>query len=180
VYFPSLATSDDLIEFAVVFGSAIRWYVSMYALFHRQTDVGLQETEGGFRTQVYTATDPADIDYAAVRAELNREVERFTNVGSGWTLTAILRFVVRIGQYRPLVGSSFIPTPASLVTKHAVINVYNPDDSMCFVWAVLSALYPVRETCRKGFEISAAFKFNRSDGIELSRTGQSDREIRKE
>jgi hypothetical protein len=86
-----------------VVGSAIHWYVSMNALFHRQTDVGLQETEGGFRTQVYTATDSADVDYAAVRAELNREVERFTNVESGWTLTAILRFVVRIGQYRPLV-----------------------------------------------------------------------------
>jgi hypothetical protein len=71
-------------------------YVSTNALFHRQADVGLQ---GGFRTQVYTATDPADIDYTAVRAELNRDVERFTNVGSGWTLTAILRFVVLIGQY---------------------------------------------------------------------------------
>jgi hypothetical protein len=135
-------------NFTAVFGSAIRWYVSMSALFHRQTDVGLQETEGGFRTQVYTATDPADIDYAAVRAELNREVERFTNVGSGWTLTAILRFVVRIGQYRPLAGSSFIPTPASLATKHVLINVYNPNDSMCFVWAVLSALYP----CKKNAE----------------------------
>jgi hypothetical protein len=141
VYFPSLATSDGLIEFAVVFDSAIRWYVSMYALFHRQTDVGLQETEGGFRTQVYTA----DVDYAAIRAELNREVERFTNVGSGWTLTAILRFAISIGQNRPLVGSSFIPTPASLMAKQALINVYNPDDSMCFVWAVLSALYPVEK-----------------------------------
>jgi predicted glycoside hydrolase/deacetylase ChbG (UPF0249 family) len=76
-----------------VVDSAIRWYVSMNALFHRQTDAGLQETEGGFRTQVYTATDSADVDYAAVRAELNRDVERFTNVGSGWTLTAILRRV---------------------------------------------------------------------------------------
>jgi hypothetical protein len=120
----------------------------MNALFHRQTDVGLQETEGGFRTQVYTATDLADVDYAAVRAELNREVERFTNVGSGWTLTAILRFVVRIGQYRPLVGSSFIPTPASLMAKQALINVFNPDDNMCFAWAVLSALYP----CKKNAE----------------------------
>jgi hypothetical protein len=110
-------------NFVAVFGSSIRWYVSMNTMFHRQTDVGLQETEGGSRTQVYTATDPADIDYAAVRAEFNREVERFTNVGSGWTLSAILRFVIRIGQHRPLVGSSFIPTPASLMTKHAVINV---------------------------------------------------------
>jgi hypothetical protein len=91
---------------------------------------------------VYAATDPADIDYDAVRAELNGEVDRFTNVGSSWTLTALLRFVIRIGQYRPLVGSLFIPTPASLVAKQALINVYNPNVSMCFVWAVLSALHP--------------------------------------
>jgi hypothetical protein len=117
----------------------------MKALFHRQIDVGLRKTEGGLRTQVNTATDPADIDHAAVRAELNREVERFINVGSGWMLTSILRFVVRIGQYRPLVGSSFIPTPASLIAKQALINVFNPDDNMCFVWAVLSALYPAEK-----------------------------------
>jgi hypothetical protein len=113
------------------FDSAIRWYVSMDTLFHRQSDAGVQETEGGFRTQVFTALDPADIDFADVRAELDSEVERFTNVGSGWNFTAILRFVVRIGQYRPLVGSSFIPTPASLMPKQALIKVYNPNDSAC-------------------------------------------------
>jgi len=114
----------------------------MNVLFHRQSEVGLQETEGGFRTQMFTASDPTDIDYAGLRADLNREVERFTNIGSGWTLTAILRFVLRIGEYRPFVGSSFVPTPASLVAKQALVNVYNPDDNMCFAWAVLSALYP--------------------------------------
>ena len=114
----------------------------MNILFHRQTDVGVQETEGGFRSRVFTACDVGDIDYAELRADLNREVEQFTNIGSGWTLTAILRFVIRIGQYRPLVGSSFVPTPKSLMAKRALINVYNPDDNMCFAWAVLSALYP--------------------------------------
>jgi hypothetical protein len=50
---------------------------------------------------------------------------------------------------RPLVGSSFIPTPASLVAKRALINVYNPDDNMCFVWAILSALYPCKENAER-------------------------------
>jgi hypothetical protein len=117
----------------------------MDALFHRQSDAGVQVTEGGFRMQVFTAFDPADIDFADVRADLDREVERFTNVGSGWDFTVILRFVIRIGQYRPLVGSSFIPTSTSLMPKHALINVFNPNDSMCFAWAVLSALHPVGE-----------------------------------
>ena len=121
----------------------------MNVLFHRQTDVGLQETEGGFRTEVFTASDASDIDYADLRADLNREVERFTNIGSGWTLTAILRFRVHIGEFRPLVGSSFVPTPASLIGKRALVNVHNPNDEMCFAWAVLSALYPCRNNSNR-------------------------------
>jgi hypothetical protein len=126
----------------------------MNVLFHRHSDVGLQETEGGFRTRVFTATDPIDIDYADLHAELAREVDRFTNMGSGWTLTVILRFRVHVGEYRPLVGSSFIPTPASLAVKKALINVYNPYDEMCFAWAILSALYP----CEKNTDRLSKYK----------------------
>ena len=88
-----------------VFIRAVSWYVAMNMLFHRQTDVGMQETEGGFRSDIRIACDLDDIDYADLRADLNREVDRFTNIGSGWTLTAILRCVIRIGQYGPLVYS---------------------------------------------------------------------------
>ena len=72
-------------------------------------------------------------------------MERFTNIGSGWTMVAVRRFVVHIVEYRPFVGSSFIPTPKSIAKKNAIINVYNPNDEMCFVWAILSALYPVEQ-----------------------------------
>ena len=93
----------------------------MNVMFHRQTSDGMQETEGGFYSQVFTTLDPTDVDLDALRTDLDREVDRFTNVGSGWTITAILRFVVRIGQYRPLAGpntgSSYIPTPESLIAK---------------------------------------------------------------
>ena len=54
-----------------------------------------------------------------------------------------------IGQYKPLAGSLFIPTPKSLIVKHALINVYNPDDNMCFAWAALSALYPCKENAER-------------------------------
>ena len=115
----------------------------MNVLFHRQSDAGMQETEGGFHTQMFTAMSVTDIDLDTLRRDLDGEVDRFTNVGSGWTITAILRFSIRIGQYRPLVGSSFIPTPSSILRKQAVINVRNLNDDMCFAWAVLSALFPV-------------------------------------
>ena len=60
-----------------------------------------------------------------------------------------MRFVIRIGQYRPLAGSSFIPTPVPLVAKQALNNVYIPNDNMCFAWAVLSALYPCKENAER-------------------------------
>jgi hypothetical protein len=53
----------------------------MNVLFHRQSEAGMQETEGGFRTQIFTAMDSTDIDFAALRADLDSEVDRFTNVG---------------------------------------------------------------------------------------------------
>jgi len=40
------------------------------------------------------------------------------------------------------VASSYIPTPAWLAKRRAVINVKNYQDDQCFKWAVLSALYP--------------------------------------
>jgi hypothetical protein len=70
---------------------AIRWYVIMNVLFHRQSDAGMQETEGGFYTQLFTAMDTTDVDLTTMRIDLDGELDRFTNVGSGWTITAILR-----------------------------------------------------------------------------------------
>jgi hypothetical protein len=90
----------------------------MTVLFHRQSDAGMQETEGGFYTQLFTALDTTDVDLTAVRTDLDIELDRFTNAGSGWTIAAILRFTIRIGQYRPMTGSSYIPTPKVLAVKH--------------------------------------------------------------
>jgi hypothetical protein len=122
----------------------------MNVLFHRQSDAGMQETEGGFYTQLFTTLDAADIDLTALRTDLDGELDRFTNVGSGWTITAILRFIIRIGQYRPMTGSWYIPTPKALAGKHAIVNVFNQDD-MCFVWAVLSALHSSKYHAQKVF-----------------------------
>jgi hypothetical protein len=117
--------------------------VIVNVLFRRQSDAGMQETERGFYTQLFTVLDATDIDLTTLRTDLDGEVDRFTNVGSGWTigLTAILRFTIRIGQYRLMTGLSYVPTPKVLAAKRALINVFNQDD-MCFAWAILSALHP--------------------------------------
>ena len=60
---------------------------------------------------------------------------------SGFVLERISKFVLCISKYRPLHGSTYIPTPQWLAKKQCVVNVKN-FDSKCFVWSVLAALHP--------------------------------------
>ena len=52
----------------------------------------------------------------------------------------LLQFVLVITEYRPLCGSSYIPTPKRLRNKHCIVNVQNADQK-CFLYAILSCLY---------------------------------------
>jgi len=58
-------------------------------------------------------------------------------------LDVVTQFVVVITQFRPLGGSTYIPTPPSIAKKQAVINIQN-NDNRCFEWSVLSCLYPAK------------------------------------
>ena len=42
-----------------------------------------------------------------------------------------------------MMGSSYIPLPAYIRNKKAVINIKN-DDQKCFMWSILAALHPGR------------------------------------
>ncbi|KAE9543657.1 hypothetical protein AGLY_002053, partial [Aphis glycines] len=44
--------------------------------------------------------------------------------------------------------SSYIPLPENIQNKHAIINVKNEDDK-CFLWAILSALHPVKKHAQR-------------------------------
>lgn len=42
---------------------------------------------------------------------------------------------------KPDIGSNYLPLPAKLARKKAIINVQNTDQK-CFMWSVLAALHP--------------------------------------
>ena len=66
--------------------------------------------------------------------ELNNAVQHFTCRGSGYVLARVTKLTVVMVSFRPLYGSSYIPTPHRISNKHAVVNVKNPHDGMCFKW----------------------------------------------
>jgi hypothetical protein len=83
-----------------------------------------------------------DIDLNAIIQQLLSKLDDFNRRGSGWQLGLIKNCTVSTAKYRPLVGSSYIPTPSIIANKHAVVNVKNFNDNLCFVWSVLAQLHP--------------------------------------
>ena len=95
-----------------------------------------------FHTLPQLVADGHPLNIDSILADLNRQVENWNGRGSGFVIDRVLRFVVCINAYRPLQGSTFIPTPEWLKRKRCIINVENKTDRKCFIWSVLSSLYP--------------------------------------
>ena len=68
--------------------------------------------------------------------------------GSNWTIDKVKDLTIHMARYRPLKGSSYIPLPIKLRSKHAIINVKNKDNK-CFMWSVLAALYPTKRDAER-------------------------------
>ena len=107
-----------------------RQHLARHGLFHNRTSNS--ERRSGHRSRSHVAS-------------LNGQLDNWNGRGSGFVMERITRFAISITQYRPLHGSnsSFVPTPKFIANKHCTVNVKN-DDELCFVWAVLSALYPAK------------------------------------
>lgn len=78
------------------------------------------------------------------------QLEEFAGKDSGWALQEILHLKVNINNYEPLKGgsSTYVKVPYYIAKKHATINVKN-NDEFCFLWAIVSALYPCQQNSHR-------------------------------
>ena len=117
---------------------------STSANFTREVDGNTQHVAGHFTCQPQLVSSGRDFDSDQLLRELDSKVDNFNERGSGFNLDIVTDFSLVITQFKPLSGSSYIPTPHSIVKKHAVVNVKN-FDQFCFQWAILSCLYPPKD-----------------------------------
>jgi len=111
------------------------------ASFVRETGDGrLMRVPAYFATPPVVVNDAQDYNIDTLQANLEHKVEQWNKRGSNFNIERVSRFVLSVHPYRPLHGSTFVPTPEFLVKKHCLVNVQNNDEK-CFVWSVLSALY---------------------------------------
>jgi len=120
---------------------SIQVVVRTSAHFSRDVEGQTQHIDGHFSSRPQHVASGHEFNANNLTTELNTAVENYDGRGSGFTLDNVYDFTLVITQYRPLSGSSYIPTPPSIAKKHAIINVNNPDNR-CFEYAVLSCLYP--------------------------------------
>jgi len=115
---------------------------------------------------IVTVVDPLDL--SAVVHHFAQRVDQFTRRGSGYTLERIIQLSATCIKFRSLgAAGSYIPTPAWIKHKRAVINVQNKSDNRCFVWSVLAELFPAREHTYRRQNYTKYEKHLNHDGLEF-------------
>ena len=89
---------------------------------------------------------------------IQEPLEKWTQRGSGWVVDRVEVLWLDIARYQPLRGGSYIPLPAAVRLKKAVVNVKNKDDH-CLRWALRSALFPARD------HVDRPSKYPTDDGL---------------
>ena len=70
---------------------------------------------------------------------IKETLEKWTQRGSGWVVDRVEVLWLDIARYQPLRGGSYIPLPAAVRLKKAVVSVKNKDNH-CLRWALRLAL----------------------------------------
>ena len=114
------------------------------------------------QSHVFTRYDKEQIEqkYDEFTGRIKGEIENWSLQGSGWEVESIEIAYVNVAKYQPLRGGTYLPLPAKLANKKAIINVKNKDNE-CLKWALRSALFPPKD----GVHPERPSKYPKNDGI---------------
>ena len=106
------------------------------------------------------ALQNSEIDGALNQAfpAIQETLEKWTQRGSGWMVEQAETFWLDIAKYQPLRGGSYVPLPAEVKRKKAVVNVKNRDPH-CLRWSLRSALFQARS------QVDRPSKYPTDDGL---------------
>jgi len=98
---------------------SIRVVVRVAAEFTRQVEDDTQHVQGSFTLRPQHVASGHYFDFHELTNEMSLSVDNFNARGSGYVLDHITDCIVVISRYRPLAGSTYIPTPSSTVIDRA-------------------------------------------------------------
>ena len=123
--------------------SSIKWYLSLQVQFSKPKGEITEQVSPRFRGNCQIFLKSADIEESLQDSikKIHSSFIVYQRQGSYWTLDKVLKIKIHLVKYKPLKGSSYIPLPIKLRSKHAIVNVQNRDKK-CFMWSMLAALHP--------------------------------------
>ena len=133
--------------------------------FSREIDGEIQYIEHYFQENephIFNMNEEEQIEkeFDAFVERIKGEIESWSERGSGWVLERIMVAYVNVARYQPLRGGTYLPLPANLAKKKAIINVKNRDNE-CLKWAIRAALFPPKD----GNHAERPSKYPVKDGI---------------
>ena len=112
---------------------SIKFFIKVDTELYRPTEVGIQYNNVAFRSDNYIVGDVTEVNLEEIAKHLVNKLDQFNERGSGWLLGYVSKCTVSTALYRPLSGSSFLPTPTIILNKKAVVNIENSDE-LCFIY----------------------------------------------
>jgi hypothetical protein len=73
--------------------------------------------------------------------EIREKIEAWDNNEAYWHLKRVLFIDFKLREYKPLRGSSYIPTPVKIDSTKSIINIQNKEDNKCFKYCILYGLF---------------------------------------
>ena len=139
----------DLIQSEVKNLGSIKVSFGLKVNFQTERNGELQEMSHYFKEDqphVFTTKDrePIEEKYEEFMDRIRGEIENWSAQGSGWDIESIELAYINVAKYVPLRGGSYLPLPAKLANKKAIVNVKNKDKE-CLKWALRAALYPPKD-----------------------------------
>ena len=130
--------------------SSIKWYLSLQVQFSKPKGDTKEQVSPHFRGNCQISLKSANIEENLQDSikKIHSSFIEYQRQGSNWTLDKVLKIKIHLVKYKPLKGSSYIPLPIKLRSKHAIVNVQNRDKK-CFMWSMLAALHPTERDAER-------------------------------
>ena len=87
-------------------------------------------------------------DYFEMVDQMVSTLQLFCSSGSGFIIESLDQLGININRYKPIKGSSFVPTPPKFLNNPFLLNIQNKDQ-MCFAYSILAALNPSKAHTRQ-------------------------------
>src|SRR6218665_1916922 len=134
-----------------LFFRPLKWHLAVHVNFTRPgSDGEPMYTMGYFQSLPSILLNDIDMvtPFDDALSRIDKKVEKFTDVGSGWKVNTIDIVRVYTAAYDPIGGSSHIPLPKWIAVKGACVNIANQDD-YCFLYSVLAVSHPQSDNAER-------------------------------